>query len=86
LVDSKSVTKKISKIKYEKNTSPWKALRSFDPAKRDRKRTRIEPAMLDFRAERERALPAPRGLMGLIAPSLLGTRGGWMLARAQHEN
>ena len=66
---------KISKIKYEKNTSPCRALHPFDPARRNRKLTRIEPAMLNFRSERERALPAPHGLMGLIMTSLLGTCG-----------
>ena len=76
LGDLKSATIKISKIKYEKNTSPCRTLRVFDPAKRDRKRTRIELTMLDFPSERERALPAPCGLMGLMGTSFLGTRGG----------
>jgi hypothetical protein len=66
LARSKSMTIEKCEIKYEKNTIPCKASTAVDPAKRDLERTRIESVVLDFRPEAERALPAHRGLIGLI--------------------
>jgi len=48
---------------------------AVDPAKRGRKRVRIEQEMLDSRPGARRACQLIRGLMGLIATSFLGTRG-----------
>ena len=49
LAGSKSVTTKISEIKYEKNTIACKTSDAVDPAKRGVERTLIELTMLDFR-------------------------------------
>jgi len=62
-------------IKYIKNTSPWRTSNAVDPAKCGLKRTRIERDMLNFYPEETRACRSPRGLMGLMATSFLGTRG-----------
>ena len=76
LARSKSVTTKKCEIKYEKNTDICRVSTATDPAKRGLKRTRIELTMLNFRLGGKASIASsPRGLMGLIAPSLLGTRG-----------
>jgi hypothetical protein len=62
--------------KYKKNTTGCGTSNAVDPAKRGLKRMRIERDMLDFRPEAERASQPSRGkrsVMGLIAPSFLGT-------------
>ena len=48
LACSKSVTIKICAKKYEKNARTCETPDTVDPAKRGLKRTRVEPAMLDF--------------------------------------
>jgi hypothetical protein len=60
LAHSKSVRIKICEIKYLKNATLCKTSNAVDPAKRGAKRTRIELAMLDFRPDEKRALPAHR--------------------------
>jgi hypothetical protein len=51
---------KVSKIKYEKYGTLCRMLRSIDPAQCGLKRTRIEPATLDFRPGAKRVMPARR--------------------------
>ena len=75
LARSKSAAAKMFEIKYIKNTRPCKTLTAVDPAKRGLKRARTEREMLDFRPGGKRAHQLTRGLIGLIATSLLGTRG-----------
>jgi hypothetical protein len=72
LACSKSAATKMFEIKYEKNTRPCKTSAAVDPAKRGRKRVRIERETLDFRPGAKRASQLIRGLMGLIATSFLG--------------
>ena len=77
---------KISKIKYEKNTVPCRTLHAFDPAKHDQKQLRIEPTMLNFRAELERA-SSHRVFPKRKSPSIPSIRVVLaMLAWAQIEN
>ena len=60
LAHLKSMRIKICEIKYLKNTTLCKTLNAVDPAKCGSKRTRNELAMLDFRPDEKRALPAHR--------------------------
>ena len=75
MAGSKSVRTKMSEIIYIYNTSLWKTSDATDPAKCGLKRTRIEQGILDFRPEETEHVSSPRALMGLIAPSFLGTPG-----------
>ena len=63
------------KIKFKNYTTHCRTPPALDPAKCDLQRPGIERDMLNFRPERERASQSAGGLMGLIATSLLGTRG-----------
>jgi len=65
---------KIFEIKYKKNTRPCRTSNAGNPAKCGSERIRIERDMLDFRTGRASIASSPRGLMGLIATSFLGTR------------
>jgi len=69
---SKSAHIKISENKSEKTTSCRTSI-AVDPAKRGVERTNNERDTLDFHPGVDRA--SPRGLMGLIGTSLLGTSG-----------
>ena len=51
---------KISEIKFEKNITSCRTPNTVDPAQNGLERRGIEQDMLDFRPERERALPAHR--------------------------
>jgi hypothetical protein len=75
LSHSKSVTTKMFEIKYEKNTRLCGTSIACDPAKRGRKRMRIEPTMLDFRPGAMRAFSAHPQIDRMIEISFLGTRG-----------
>ena len=78
LAHSKSVTIKICEIKYLKNATLCKTSNRVDPAKHGSQQTRIELAMLDFRPDEKRALPAHRAsdrIDGIVVTSLFGMRG-----------
>ena len=65
LAYSKNVTIKICEIKYLKNATLCKTSNRVDPAKRGSTRMRIELAVLDFRPDEKRALPAHRASDGI---------------------
>ena len=72
LVDQKKACAKMSEIKYIKNTTLCGTLIAFDPAKDRKKRTRIEPGMLDFRPGENRAMPAHPRIDGIDRDFLFG--------------